>query len=80
MKEYNIFIKDEVFIYLKEYAEYIYRFSFSREIADKTVAWIIQEIFSLKIFPNRYPIFNSKYRVFTIKKKFRVFYSSRWRK
>lgn len=74
MQEYNIIIKEWVFLYIKETWEYIYRFSFSRKIADEFVKNIMNKIFSLKIFPNRFPMFNQKYRVFTIDKKFRVFY------
>jgi lipocalin len=35
---------------------------------------IYKEIFSLKIFPNRCPQFNEKYRVLTINKRYRVFF------
>ncbi len=74
MKEYKLEIKEEVHKYIYEIWEYIFRFSFSFSISNKVVKDIYKNIFSLKIFPERFPKFNETYRVFTINKKYRVFY------
>lgn len=71
---YNIEIKDNVRKKINDISNYIYRFSFSKESSKKVYNKIYEWIFSLKIFPNRFPEFNSKYRVLTINKKYRVFY------
>jgi plasmid stabilization system protein ParE len=71
---YEIKIKEEVREKINDISDYIYRFSFSKEIAIRTYNQIYKEIFSLKIFPNRYPKFNEKYRVLTINKRYRVFF------
>ncbi len=74
MKIYEVEIKNETREKINEISNYIYRFSFSKEIAYKNYDMIYREIFSLKIFPERFPKFNETYRVFTINKKYRVFY------
>lgn len=74
MKIYSIDIKDEVHEFIYDYSDYVFRFSFNRELSLKIFNRFYEKIFSLKIFPNRFPMFNQKYRVFTIDKKFRVFY------
>jgi hypothetical protein len=71
---YEIEIKNLVREKINEISDYIYRFSFSKDIAKNTYNEIYKEIFTLKIFPNRYPCFNSKYRVLTINNNYRVFY------
>lgn len=74
MKIYRVDISDEVHNFIYEQADYVFRISFSQEASQNIFNMLYKEIFSLKVFPNRFPIFNNKYRVFTIKKKFRVFY------
>ncbi len=74
MKIYEVEIKNETREKINEISKYIYRTSFSKEIAYKNYDMIYKEIFSLKIFPYRFPMFNENYRVFTIDKKYRVFY------
>lgn len=74
MKNYNIEIKDSVHDYIWELWEYIFRHSFDFETSKIVMENIYKEIFSLKIFPNRYPVFNDKYRVLTIDWKYRVFF------
>jgi len=74
MKIYNLEIKDNVHEFIWELWEYIFRYSFSIDVSKKLMDHIYKEIFSLKIFPNRFPKFNDKYRVLTIDKKYRVFY------
>lgn len=74
MEIYKVDIKDNVHEFIWELAEYIFRHSFSFDISKKVMDEIYKDIFSLKIFPNRYPKFNEKYRVLTINKKYRVFF------
>ena len=74
MEIYKVNIKDNVHEFIWELGEYIFRHSFSFDISKKVMDEIYKEIFSLKIFPNRYPDFNEKYRVLTINKKYRVFF------
>ncbi len=74
MKIYNIDIKSEVHDFIWDVWEYIFKESFSFSVSKKVMDNIYKNIFSLKVFPYRYPEFNDKYRVFTINKKYRVFY------
>jgi len=74
MKIYKIDIKNNVHEFIWELWEYIFRNTFNFTSSKKIVDEIYKEIFSLKIFPNRYTKFNNKYRVLTINKKYRVFY------
>ena len=74
MKLYNIRISDNVHNFIWDLWEYIFRFSFSYEKSKKVTDNIYKEIFSLKIFPNRFPEFDNKFRVLTINKKYRVFF------
>ena len=71
---YNIEIKDLVREKINDISNSIYRFSFSKESSKKVYNQIYKEIFSLKIFPNRFPEFNKNFRVLTINKKYRVFF------
>ncbi|MDP3381234.1 MAG: type II toxin-antitoxin system RelE/ParE family toxin [bacterium] len=48
--------------------------SFDFENSKTIMNNIYKDIFSLKIFPNRFPSFNDKFRVMTINKKYRVFF------
>ena len=66
MRIYKVEIKDNVHEFIWELGEYIFRYSFSFETSKNIMDQIYKEIFSLKIFPNRYPEFNKKYRVFFI--------------
>jgi len=74
MKIYKIEIKDNVHEFIWELGEYIFKNSFSFEISNNIIDNIYKDIFSLKVFPNRFPEFNNNYRVLTINKKYRVFY------
>jgi len=74
MKIYKIEIKDNVHEFIWELGEYIFKNSFSFEISKNIIDNIYKDIFSLKVFPNRFPEFNNNYRVLTIDKKYRVFY------
>jgi plasmid stabilization system protein ParE len=71
---YDIEIKESVLIDLEEITDYIFRFSFSREIADKVYDKIMGSILSLRILPLSFPIFEDDFRVMTIDKKYRIFY------
>ncbi len=74
MKIYKIKIKDNVHEFIWELGEYIFRHSFNFYTSKKIIDQIYKDIFSLKIFPNRYQEFNKTYRVLTINKKYRVFF------
>jgi len=74
MKLYNIIIKDNVHDFIWDLWKYIFRFSFNYSTSKKITDHIYKEIFSLKIFPNRFPEFNNEFRVLTISKKYRVFF------
>ncbi len=71
---YSIEIKDLWKIDINNITDYIFRFSFSINIAKKVYDEIYSAIFSLKLFPLRYPIYESDIRVMTIRGKYRVFY------
>ncbi|MDP2090539.1 MAG: hypothetical protein Q8K30_02975 [Candidatus Gracilibacteria bacterium] len=74
MKIYNIKIRDSVHEFVGDLGEYIFRMSFDFENSKTIMNNIYKDIFSLKIFPNRFPSFNDKFRVMTINKKYRVFF------
>lgn len=74
MKIYNIKIRDSVHEFVWDLWEYIFRMSFDFENSKTIMNNIYKDIFSLKIFPNRFPSFNDKFRVMTINKKYRVFF------
>lgn len=74
MKIYKIEIRDNVHEFIWELWEYIFRHTFNYESSKNNMDKIYKEIFWLKIFPNRYPKFNQKYKVLTINRKYRVFY------
>ena len=59
---------------LKEIKEYIFRFSFSLNTANKIYNEIMAHILNLKIMPYMYPVFKEDLRVMTVRKKYRVFY------
>jgi len=71
---YNIEIKKSVLEDLNEISDYIFRFSFSQETANKIYDEIMGKILSLKIFPYMFPVFENEFRVMTVRKKYRVFY------
>lgn len=71
---YNVKVKESVLQDLEEIVEYIFRLSYSLELADKIYDKIMASIISLKIFPYSFPVFENNFRVMTIDKKYRVFY------
>ena len=71
---YNIVIKESVREKINEISKYIYQISFDVNASTKVYNYIFQEIFWLKVFPNRNPKFNNIFRVLTISKKYRIFY------
>jgi len=71
---YDIQIKKSVLHDLEEISDYIFRFSFSRETADKIYDKIMASIISLKIFPFSFPVFEDDFRVMTVDSKYRIFY------
>lgn len=74
MKIYNVKIRDSVHEFIWDLWEYIFRMTFDFEISKKLMEKIYKDIFTLKIFPNRFSSFNEKYIVMTINKKYRVFF------
>lgn len=71
---YDIKIKESVLQDLEEISEYIFRITYSIELANKIYDKIMASIISLKIFPYSFPVFENKFRVMTIDKNYRVFY------
>lgn len=74
MKEYKITFKREFREKVNEISDYIYRFYFNKEASIKFYNDIYQKVFSLKIFPYRFPIFNKNYRILNISKKYKIIY------
>ena len=72
---YNVEITDLAKMEIKNIANYIYKSSFSEEIANKFYDEIYSKIYSLSIFPEMHPKYNENYRVLTFKKKYRIFYN-----
>jgi len=72
---YKIKITELAKIEIKNISNYIFINSFSKDKADKIYNEIYSKIYSLSIFPEIYSIYNENYRVMTINKKYRVFYT-----
>ena len=71
---YKIIIPSYVLDDIFEIKEYIFRFSFSIDTANKIYNEIMAHILNLKIMPYMYPVFREDLRVMTVRKKYRVFY------
>jgi len=72
---YKIKITQLAKLEIKNISNYIFMNSFSESIANKVYNEIYSKIYSLSIFPEIYPIYEKDYRVMTINKKYRVFYT-----
>ncbi len=73
---YRVNIPDEVHNEIISLLDYIFRFSFSKDICLNIANEIYSKIYSLKIFPHRYPIFHNNYRVMVVKKNYKIFYET----
>ena len=62
-------------IEIKNISNYIFMNSFSEDKANKIYNEIYSKIYSLSIFPEIYPMYDEDYRVMTINKKYRIFYT-----
>ena len=71
---YKVVIRNEVHDDIYEFADYIFRFSFSKEIAQKIYNEIYSKIYSLNFMPHMYQKVLWEYRVALIKKTYRIFY------
>ena len=71
---YTVDLKDEAKNDIFELTDYIFRFSFSRNISDKIYDEIYQKIFSLEFMPHMYRKVLWEYRVALVKKTYRIFY------
>ena len=71
---YTVDLKDEAKNDIFELTDYIFRFSFSRNISDKIYDEIYQKIFSLEFMPHMYQKVLWEYRVALVKKTYRIFY------
>ena len=71
---YDIEIRESVLEDLNEISDYIFRFSFSQETANKIHDELMWRILSLKIFPYMFPVFEKQYRIMTVRKRYRIFY------
>ena len=72
---YKIKITELAKIEIKNISNYIFMNSFSEDKANKVYNEIYSKIYSLSIFPEIYSMYNQDYRVMTINKKYRVFYT-----
>ncbi|MDQ7008777.1 MAG: type II toxin-antitoxin system RelE/ParE family toxin [Candidatus Gracilibacteria bacterium] len=71
---YNIELKDQAKKDIFELTDYIFRFSFSKDISDKIYDEIYKKIFSLEFFPEKFQKVLGDYRVALVKKTYRIFY------
>lgn len=71
---YNVVIRDAVHDDINDLSDYIFRFSFSREIAKKIYDDLYSNIFSLNFMPNRYEIYFWEYRRIIVKWSYKIIY------
>ena len=74
MENYYIDISPDVDEDIFELTDYIFRFSFSKEIAQKIYNEIYSKIYSLNFMPHMYQKVLWEYRVALVKKTYRIFY------
>lgn len=71
---YNIVIRDLVHEDINELSDYIYRFSFSEEIASKIYNDIYSAIFSLDFLPYRFEKYIWEYRRLIVNWNYKIIY------
>jgi len=71
---YNVDIRDAVFDDIFDLSEYVYRFSFSKEIAKNIYDDLYKAIFSLEFLPNRHEIHIWEYRRIIVKWNYKIIY------
>jgi len=71
---YKIVIRDTVHDDIYELTDYILRFSFSKEVAQKIYDNIYSSIFSLDFLPNRYEIYFWEYRRIILNWSYKIIY------
>ena len=80
MKIYKIQITELAKIEIKNISDFIYKNSFSENLADKIYNEIYSKIYWLSILPEINEKYNIDYRVMTISKRYRVFYKINYKK
>lgn len=71
---YKIVIRDVVHEDIYELSEYVFRFSFSREISKKIYDDLYANIFSLDFMPNRYQVYFWDYRRIIVNGSYKIIY------
>lgn len=71
---YKIVIRDVVHEDIYELSEYVFRFSFSREISKKIYDDLYANIFSLDFMPNRYQVYFWEYRRIIVSWSYKIIY------
>lgn len=71
---YKIVIRDQVHKDIFELSDYIYRFSFSREIATKVYDDLYSAIFSLNFLPYRFEKYLTEYRRIIVDWNYKIIY------
>lgn len=71
---YKIVIRDVVHEDIYELSEYVFRFSFSREISKKIYDDLYANIFSLDFMPNRYQVYFWEYRRIIVNWSYKIIY------
>ncbi len=71
---YKIVIRDVVHEDIYELSEYIFRFSFSKEISKKIYDDLYTNIFSLNFMPNRYQVYFWEYRRIIVNWSYKIIY------
>ncbi len=73
MQKYSIEIEDNVYEDIANIANYLYKQTFSRELASKIYDLLFASIYSLQVFPYRFQIEYKNYHVINIK-SYKIFY------
>lgn len=71
---YRVVIRDVVHDDINDLSEYIYRFSFSKEIAKKVYDDLYSAIFSLNFLPNRFEKSIWEYRRMIVNGNYKIVY------
>lgn len=71
---YKIEIPNIVHEDIYELSEYVFRFSFSREISKKIYDDLYANIFSLDFMPNRYQVYFWEYRRIIVNWSYKIIY------
>lgn len=71
---YKVVIRKKVYSDIDELVEYIYRFSFSKQISNKIYDELYKKIFSLNFMPEMYQEYLGEYRRIIVKWSYKIIY------